>query len=1495
MVRVRILQIYHNGSNSYIVENGTGDLFLGATNLRLTNGSVASTYLQGTDGGAVDIRHNNLIKLATTSTGIQVTGNIANASGDMTIDTAGDLILDAANNDIILKDHGTTFGQLTNDSGNLIIYNSGSQMLKGLSTGPNAEFIGTVKIPKLGINASANSNYSLYALQNGSITHAAYLQVNGGTATGLEINASASSAYSGDVLYARQSSRNTGGNLARFANSDGDKFTLTTAGQATFSNDVIIGGNLTVNGSTTTINSTTLTVDDLNITLASGAANASAANGAGITVDGASATLTYVSSTDTWDFNKNVKFNTVQAHGSNNFLVDSPGEIILDSSSRIVRIYHDGGNIGAFQMTNNDFYVRSMVADRDLIFQGYDGSSNITALSLDMSEAGKAIFNAGGSFTGDVTVRSGNKLILNRADNATGGEITYGPTGTGFIINDVNGDDTIFKTGSSEHMRIHSNGNVGIGTGSTALSVKFHAYTTGYPVAKFERYGSSAATRGWTQIGHSSLSYTGATGADTYIVTQHGFGVAVNEGTNALTITDGGLVGIGTSNPDEKLVVSGDGARIYINSTDYHIAMIGRRGSSGTALDQGYIRLKDQGTNTVVLDSAGNSYLTGGSLGIGTNSPEGELTLQDDDATLRIRSNTTTTKGLSLRYNHSGNFGELLVDHQGNNQLDMKYYALTHKFGRNDSSQFVTIADDGATTITSADSILLTLNPTANNYGGIAFQYGGATKGMSIFNSGMMVYGGESQVSTALQAGGQYGLFIHHSTRHVGIGMSNATPSSVLNVRGDGGGTGLSFKTEDASANETFFVQDGGRVGVRYYPLTVGIPSSTAAASGAAFQVEEAGHLFVNTTGNTGIGTTSPGAVKLYVTTGTDSNLAGQFVNTHTTGSYGLKIQAGSDSSNYGFVVTNKDNANPTQFMVRGDGNIGMGTNSPSRKLHLKNGQIKFENTSSTGWAGLDFSTGNGTYDGYMGMLDSDGRFFIDVDSNGEDLTILQNGRVGIGINNPLGQLQVSGADAPTTHGGIVFVRNTGATASNTTFGGVHFSSSPGTDYSIGKYNVNTTTYLQFRNGNNGTAYMNLDANGNLGIGGFSANSNQRLLVKTVNDSDKSQGLVIERSANSDRGYLNYQGGAFRMIATDGDPIKFGHVSSSDRVTIGTSGTLTVHNNITNDSSGHSYLVLDNGGSYESGVILKRGGSNKWEGPYISGSTSDNDLKFYSYGDSSLQMTIRDGVNANGGLELRGLGVSDGTAHYGHYGALLFDSTTNYTGSARSWMITNAYTANQFAILYGSSAGQFPVLGTGGGAGTNTSVAFSIQNNGVARFHGDLQVGGDVAMDNGRGISFAATGNSIPGSMSNELFDDYEEGTWTITLKDGTGNTYSGSYQSRNGRYTKVGRLVHATFELYVGQVDLTANGLSGNQGVRVAGFPFNSNSNQFNGGVINNSNGINYTANSSICLSMARNVDEVILRTFLPSTGAGESQVTVTQFNNGNRLVYGTIVYEAT
>ena len=70
------------------------------------------------------------------------------------------------------------------------------------------------------------------------------------------------------------------------------------------SGDLIIQGNLTVRGTTTTINSSTVSVNDLNLVLADSAANAAAADGAGITINGAAATLTYGASNDRWAFNK---------------------------------------------------------------------------------------------------------------------------------------------------------------------------------------------------------------------------------------------------------------------------------------------------------------------------------------------------------------------------------------------------------------------------------------------------------------------------------------------------------------------------------------------------------------------------------------------------------------------------------------------------------------------------------------------------------------------------------------------------------------------------------------------------------------------------------------------------------------------------------------------------------------------------------------------------------------------------------------------------------------------------------------------------------------------------------------------------------------------------------------------------------------------------------------------------------------------------------------
>ena len=82
------LQIYHDGSNSYIAEggDGTGSLRLQANNLLAYNNSD-EPYFQGVTNGTFRIYYDGSTKLATTATGIDVTGNVI-ASG--TVEPAGD-------------------------------------------------------------------------------------------------------------------------------------------------------------------------------------------------------------------------------------------------------------------------------------------------------------------------------------------------------------------------------------------------------------------------------------------------------------------------------------------------------------------------------------------------------------------------------------------------------------------------------------------------------------------------------------------------------------------------------------------------------------------------------------------------------------------------------------------------------------------------------------------------------------------------------------------------------------------------------------------------------------------------------------------------------------------------------------------------------------------------------------------------------------------------------------------------------------------------------------------------------------------------------------------------------------------------------------------------------------------------------------------------------------------------------------------------------------
>ena len=76
------LQIYHDGTNSFVKDNGSGDLILDTNgdSVRITNTSNGETMARFQKNNKVELYYDNAIKLATTSTGITVTGDVNSTS-----------------------------------------------------------------------------------------------------------------------------------------------------------------------------------------------------------------------------------------------------------------------------------------------------------------------------------------------------------------------------------------------------------------------------------------------------------------------------------------------------------------------------------------------------------------------------------------------------------------------------------------------------------------------------------------------------------------------------------------------------------------------------------------------------------------------------------------------------------------------------------------------------------------------------------------------------------------------------------------------------------------------------------------------------------------------------------------------------------------------------------------------------------------------------------------------------------------------------------------------------------------------------------------------------------------------------------------------------------------------------------------------------------------------------------------------------------------------
>ena len=155
---------------------------------------------------------------------------------------------------------------------------------------------------------------------------------------------------------------------------------------------------------------------------------------------------------------------TTIALSSGDMTLDGAGDILLDAAGEEV-IFKDGStNVGHVSMDSDNLTIKSLVSDKDIIFQGNDGGSGITALTLDMSEAGAATFNnkivateldisgnvdIDGTLEADAITIDGTTLAETIAD--TVGAMVTSNTETGIAVTYEDGDNTLdFALGAAQ-------------------------------------------------------------------------------------------------------------------------------------------------------------------------------------------------------------------------------------------------------------------------------------------------------------------------------------------------------------------------------------------------------------------------------------------------------------------------------------------------------------------------------------------------------------------------------------------------------------------------------------------------------------------------------------------------------------------------------------------------------------------------------------------------------------------------------------------------------------------------------------------------------------------------------------------------------------------------------------------------------------------------------------------------------------------------------------
>jgi len=273
-------------------------------------------------------------------------------------------------------------------------------------------------------------------------------------------------------------------------------------------------------------------------------------------------------------------------------VLDSADDITLDAAGNDVMFKDAGTHIGTINMSSSNLSILSSVSDKDIIFKGKDDSSDITALTLDMSDAGTAIFNHDIKLSDSGKVRLGSSNDLEVYHNGTASYVTN-DTGHLNIENNHDDGDIVLKTDDgSGGLTAYLTLDGGLGYTTAQKAIKFldnvsAAFGTG-------GNGDYGITHDGTDTKHENytgdlkfINYTddkdiifqsddGSGGVETYFMLDGSFGVTkfpdnkklafgngldvqvYHDGTNSYFYNQGGDLYIQNATDDKDIIFQSD-------------------------------------------------------------------------------------------------------------------------------------------------------------------------------------------------------------------------------------------------------------------------------------------------------------------------------------------------------------------------------------------------------------------------------------------------------------------------------------------------------------------------------------------------------------------------------------------------------------------------------------------------------------------------------------------------------------------------------------------------------------------------------------------------------------------------------------------------------------------------------------------------------------------------------------------------------------------------